>query len=152
MTALVQERPLKDHFSGWLRRAQWLSIYILVLITANSYRWVVLTIQDVKPNVLAEWQGVVVYPPDFVLLALLIFSLLRMGIDVNYAERLRQTIYRLFHKNQAWVWVLWVVWCGLGIIWAHQPIITAFNALQLALTLAMVFVLADLVQIEQTRS
>ncbi len=101
---------------------------------------------------LAEWQGVVVYPPDFVLLALLIFSLLRMGIDVNYAERLRQTIYRLFHKNQAWVWVLWVVWCGLGIIWAHQPIITAFNALQLALTLAMVFVLADLVQIEQTRS
>src|SRR5262249_16277504 len=129
MTALVQERPLTDRFSGLLKQAQSLSIYALVLVTANSYRWILWTIQDIKPNVLAEWQGVVIYPADFVLIALLLFSLLRMAIDANYAERLRHNVRHLFSKEQAWVWAIWVVWVGLGVLWAHQPIITGFNAL-----------------------
>src|SRR5690348_10344980 len=124
MIPIPQKRGLLHRIASLCEQFQWLTLCLLVLVTANSYRLVLWQVPFPKANVLAEWQGIVLYPADVALLILFLVSVARLITDATYAAQIAQTFHRLFTDQYAWLWVLLVIWGGLGVLWAEEPNIT----------------------------
>src|SRR5579862_7705862 len=107
MATLVQPLVATQRRASLLKQGQWLCLYLLVIVVPNSYRVILWTIPEPKPNVLAEWQGIVVYPADAPLILLIVLSLIRLFRDMDYARHLWQTLIDIHRR--AWIWAVWVV-------------------------------------------
>ena len=133
--------------SSWLSLAQRGLLMLTIFIAVISSPRIMLL--DVEPlaNVPLEFRAVTVSLPDFVLIALLLVTGIRLVSEAGYAERLLKTGQHLLRYGLVF-WVALLVWLGLSTLWSPATVMTRFVTLHAAAGVLLALLLADLLSHE----
>lgn len=111
-------------------------------VTYRGFLWTALT----QGRVLLELSSVVIFLPDFFLMALFVVSLLRFLLDESYQNDLTDTITYLFKRLGGVFWMLLILWVMLGYGWAREKLLVQYTVFRLVLELSFAVVVADIVR------
>lgn len=111
-------------------------------VTYRGFLWTALT----QGRVLLELSSVVIFLPDFFLMALFVVSLLRFLLDESYQNDLTDTITYLFKRLGGVFWMVLILWVMLGYGWAREKLLVQYTVFRLVLELSFAVVVADIVR------
>jgi O-antigen ligase len=124
----------------------WLQYFLIsttLILSALSAPRLLVYIASLQANIPLEFRGVMLSLSDFSVGALLLVTILRLGINSAYRERLSRFIGPLVQGNGKW-WLLLVLWLAVGLFYALDGVMLRFAVLHLGLMVVLAAILADL--------
>ncbi len=110
----------KSSVSGFMARGQlfargqWLLLYGMILTAATTYRYEFWTVARPHANVFPEFQGIVLFLPDYFLALRVVFTLLHALLDRGYAAALMSAADDFITHRGGIFWLGWLVWIEIG--------------------------------------
>lgn len=116
-----------------------------ILIVVVCFRFYLVLWQTLpQVTVLEEMRAIVLFLGDYVLLGLGAVTAVRLVVDALYRGLLLTYTQNLIEGGGI-SWFALLLWTGLGVLWAHEPVLVRYGTLQLAAELLMGIILAGLV-------
>ncbi len=116
---------------------------LIILVTHRFYN--VLWLASTRTNLLEEMRAFAVFLGDYPLILLCIVSFLRLLVDAPYRASLAAFALKIVERGSGASWFALVVWMGLAILWAREPIMVRYGTLHFIAELLMAIVLAEFV-------
>jgi len=116
-------------------------IVLAIPTTFKRTLWMADTSQAAIP---LTYSAVVIYLADILLLALIAVTALRLFLEPNYRLNIRVLISSWQAAGGLW-WIALLGWTLASILWAFEPMLTLYAAINLALALMMMIIIAGVV-------
>jgi O-antigen ligase len=113
---------------SWYRFQQFLAAFIAGVAVISAPRHLLLE-AFVQYGIPFEFRQLTLSLADYLLLALLLITALRLMFETPYRTSLLDTIDTVFAKHHIWVWIALLVWSFLSIFWAQNTLLARFNTL-----------------------
>ncbi len=138
------EKP--GRFDHWLEPLQWFLLGIIPVMAMHRSRFVVWRAPSPPINTPVEFLGIVLFPVDYLIAALVVVGLLRWLFNPVSARHFYHTFETVLVTQGGIVWVMLIVWMGLGAPGAYSAHLARYATLHTAACLLLSLWLADTVR------
>jgi len=139
-------QPQSSQIGKWLGIAQLAMLFMIGFAGVISSPRQVLVLFSGRGDMPIEFQSLSISIPDFFLIAALLLTAVRLVIDSAFRAHLGETLRSLFIRYGGVFWVLLVIWMGVGLLWAKDPVFVRFATGQAIFALIGAFLVADFVR------
>jgi O-antigen ligase len=98
------------------------------------------------PGVPLEFKAVTLSLPDFLMIAALAVTLVRLVLFVDYRARLWSTAQAVWRPHWLAAWAALVLWLAISTLWAIEPLMTRFMTLHTVAVLLLALIVVDAVR------
>jgi O-antigen ligase len=133
-----------------VKKLQLILLCLIALTIGHTFRRVVWLAAE-QPDLFPEFQGVVLFLMDLPLAAFLTVSLVRVLAESDYRARAKkETLLIVRNLGGKW-WLALLIWMWASVLWSRAPLLAAYDAFHVSMTLTLGMLIALTVRVGQVR-